>query len=233
MFADGGAHDQYVPAAARGVVFLSSIPTNMRPDEVRLHLQQHGPIFRTKFTAFPKKQKPDGKGLLPLQFKNGYVEFLKREDAERCVALLNGNPVSTKKRRKSHGQLWNLRLLEDFSWGQLAEEREEKIRYRREFLHSAQEVERNANEAFRRMVLAKKKMESTAAEGSSTKLPPKPSQADAEEKTVKKPKRQREDHTDDDARIENQPVASPRTKPSKSRRTESSETARKKKASRS
>lgn len=153
------------PPTERGVVFLSSIPTNMRPTEVRLHLQQMGEIFRTKFIPFPKKQKPGGRpgDLLPLQFKCGYVEFLSKKDAQKAVELLNGQPVLTKKRRKSYGQLWCLRYMEGFTWGSLAEEREEKSRWRRTLEKSTMDRERAANEAFRQMVLKKKEMDAAAA----------------------------------------------------------------------
>jgi ESF2/ABP1 family protein len=156
MFAEGGLEKNYVPAQERGVVFLSSIPSNMRPNEVRLHLQQYGTIFRTKFTAFPKKDRSSGHGIMPLQFKNGYVEFIKKDDAIRCADTLNGQMVATKKRRKSHGQIWNIRFMEGFSMGDLAEEREEQTRNRKEMEHRIKEREKSANELFRQMVMQKK-----------------------------------------------------------------------------
>lgn len=162
MFAEGGLESSYVPTGQRGVVFLSSIPSNMRPNEVRLHLQQFGTIFRTKFTAFPKKERSSGRGIMPLQFKNGYVEFLKKEDAVRCADTLNGQMVATKKRRKSHGQLWNIRYLEGFAMGDLAEEREAQTRNRKELEHRIKEREKDANEHFRKMVLQKKQQTAKA-----------------------------------------------------------------------
>lgn len=156
MFADGGLDKNYVPSTERGVVFLSSIPSNMRPSEVRLHLQQYGTIFRTKFTAFPKKERSSGSGIMPLQFKNGYVEFMKKEDAIRCAETLNGQMVATKKRRKSHGQLWNIRFMEGFAMGDLAEEREEHTRNKKELEHRIKEREKSSNELFRQMVQQKK-----------------------------------------------------------------------------
>ncbi|CUI14538.1 Hypothetical protein, putative [Bodo saltans] len=209
MFADGGIDKNYVPTQERGVVFLSSIPSNMRPNEVRLHLQQYGTLFRTKFTAFPKKERSSGHGIMPLQFKNGYVEFLKKDDAVRCASTLNGQMVATKKRRKSHGQLWNIRFLEGFSMSDLAEEREEQTRNRKELEHRIKDREKSANELFRQMVMLKKKdtQEQAAAREvqrkdaptvQSAERPPRraPSNAPSSETPLRKGKRDRSETRD-------------------------------------
>ena len=140
------------PAGRRAVVFLSSIPTDMRPSEVRSHFQEFGEIFRQKFTAFPRKTHRNVRGAKStdsLQFKEGYLEFLRAEDAAAACETLNGQPVCTKRRRRSFGQLWNCRVLEGFVWGMIAEGREEVMRSRKAREFAERQAERDANEAFR------------------------------------------------------------------------------------
>ncbi len=140
----------------RGVVFLASVPTNMRPTELCLHLQQFGELFRHKFVPMPKKYVGSGSSrkLLPLQYRSAFVEFMNREHAKVCAAQLNGSAVASKKRRKCFGQIWNIRYMGDgFTWGNVLQEREEQVRRHQQLEFSFRESERRSNEAFRKLVL--------------------------------------------------------------------------------
>ncbi|RNF02144.1 ESF2/ABP1 family protein [Trypanosoma rangeli] len=155
MPSDGGSHDDdYVPPAQRGVVFFSTIPRDMRPQEVRMHFSEFGTILRQRFTPFPKKERRPGGPLLPLQFMNGYLEFAHAADARRAAAAMNGTAVACKRRRKCHGQLWTVKFLDDFTWDTLLEEREGALRTRRQREAEARGTERAINEAYRAAVLA-------------------------------------------------------------------------------
>lgn len=161
--------------AKRGVVFLHTIPCNMRPSEVRLHLGQYGEIFRQKFVPFPEKYVGSGNNrrLLPLQYKNGYVEFMDIEKAKNCAQQLNGNPVASKRRRKCFGQLWAIKVMGgDFTWDTVLEEREDKVRKHKQLEFTIRETEKNANEAFRRTVLANTKSKREALKAK--RLPQRP-----------------------------------------------------------
>jgi len=85
--------DPYVPRCQRGVVFFSSIPRDMRPPEVRNYFNEFGTILRMKFIPYPKKERRPGGPLLPLQYREGWMEFAKAADAEQAAARMNGSPV--------------------------------------------------------------------------------------------------------------------------------------------
>ena len=142
--------------ADRGVVFLSTVPLDMRPTEVRLYFNEYGPILRQKFVPYPKKLTPNGKTFKALQFKEGYFEFEHKKDAEKAVLGLNGKAVGVKRFRKAHGQTWNCKVLHDFSWDTLLEKKEKELRELKHKEHRAKEEERQINEAFRKMVAMKK-----------------------------------------------------------------------------
>lgn len=141
----------------RGVLYFSSVPTDMRPNEVRLHFQQFGEVLRQKFVPFPIKHSASGKRHNSMQFKEGWMEFKKRGDAMRAAAVLNSKPVGVRRFRKAHGQTWNVKFLENFSWDTLVEDKESAIRERKFKEHRAKEAERAANEMFRAMVASKAK----------------------------------------------------------------------------
>ncbi|CCW64849.1 unnamed protein product [Phytomonas sp. EM1] len=136
----------------RGVLYFSSVPRDMRPPEVRLHFNRFGKILRMKFVPYPKKERRPGGPLLPLQYKEGWMEFASSEDAKFAAATMNGNPVECKRQRRCYGQLWMVKYLDNFYWDTLLEEQEGHRRMRRAAEVEAQQVEREVNEAYRRLV---------------------------------------------------------------------------------
>lgn len=145
--------DPYVPRCQRGVVFFSSIPRDMRPPEVRNYFNEFGTILRMKFVPYPKKERRPGGPLLPLQYREGWMEFAKAADAEQAAARMNGSPVQCKRQRKCFGQLWTVKYMSDFSWDGLVEEQEGHRRARRAAEVEARRYERDTNEAYRRLVM--------------------------------------------------------------------------------
>ena len=140
----------------RGVVYLSTVPLDMRPTEVRLYFNEYGTIMRQKFIPYPKKLNSSGKNLKSLQFKEGYLEFENKKDAEKAVLGLNGKLVAVKRFRKAHGQTWNCKLLHKFSWDTLLEKKEKELRELKFKEHKAKDEERQINETYRKMVAMKK-----------------------------------------------------------------------------
>lgn len=137
----------------RGVVYFNSVPRDMRPQEVRLHFNTFGEIRRMRFIPFPKKARRQGGPLLPLQFKEGWMEFAKAADAETAAMMMNGKPVNVKRQRRCYGQLWTAKFVEDYTWDSLLEEQEGRRRDRRAAEVDAHREERSLNEAYRRLVL--------------------------------------------------------------------------------
>ncbi|CAD2214507.1 ESF2/ABP1 family protein [Angomonas deanei] len=110
-----------------------------------------------KFVPYPKKERRPGGPLLPLRYKEGWMEFYKKEDAINAATQMNLSPVAVRRQRKSYGRMWNVKYLPQFEWGQLAESKEEERRLRRAELLSARREEQSLNEQYRRLVLQKRK----------------------------------------------------------------------------
>lgn len=141
----------------RGVIYFSSVPKNMRPVEVRSHFNKFGTILRMKFVPFPKKERRKSGSLVPLQYKEGWIEFAKKASAVAAATEFNATPVQCKRTRKCYGQLWTVKFLKGFNYGDLIDMREGERRIRRMEEVHFQSEERNANEAFRRAVLSSHK----------------------------------------------------------------------------
>lgn len=138
----------------RGVIYFSSVPRNMRPNELRQHFNRFGEILRMKFIPFPKKERRRGGILCPLQYKEGWLEFSSQSDAIKAADEMNARPVNCKRLRKCFGQLWIVKYLRNFSFDDLADIREGERRIRQMGEVAAKEKEKSANEAFRLAVLS-------------------------------------------------------------------------------
>lgn len=161
----------YVPASQRGVAYFSSVPHDMRPPEVCLHFNQFGTILRHRFVPYPKRERRPGGPLIPLQYKEGWIEYSTVADAEAAAAHMNGQPVKCKRGRKCYGQLWAVKFMPAYTWDTLVEEREGERRSRRAAEVDAKRQEKDANEAYRRIVMqsqqAKRKRRAEAKEDGS------------------------------------------------------------------
>lgn len=145
--------ERYAPPSQRGVLYFNTIPRDMRPQEIRLHFNRYGEIRRMKFIPFPKKARRPGGPLLPLQYKEGWMEFTSASDAQHAAQCMNGQPIDVKRQRRCYGQLWTVRFMDGFTWDSLLEEAEGKRRARRAAEVEARRAERSMNEAYRRMVM--------------------------------------------------------------------------------
>lgn len=133
----------------RAVVYVSSVPTDMRPNEVRAVFAKYGEIFRQKFV--PKPTLP-GRREAAVQFKEGWLEFVSKESATTAVDRLNASPVACRRTRRCYGQNWTCQVLPGFTWDDLVHEREGQRREEQQRRHDAVQKERGINERFRRMV---------------------------------------------------------------------------------
>ncbi|KAG5466170.1 hypothetical protein LSCM4_01313 [Leishmania orientalis] len=145
--------ERYTPPSQRGVLYFNTIPRDMRPQEIRLHFNQYGEVRRMKFIPFPKKARRPGGPLLPLQYKEGWMEFASASDAQHAAQCMNGQPIDVKRQRRCYGQLWTVRFMDGLTWDSLLEEAEGKRRARRAAEVEARKEERSMNEAYRRMAM--------------------------------------------------------------------------------
>ncbi|KAG5466721.1 hypothetical protein LSCM1_00895 [Leishmania martiniquensis] len=143
----------YTPPSQRGVLYFNTLPRDMRPQEIRLHFHQFGEVRRMRFLPFPKKARRPGGPLLPLQYKEGWMEFSSASDARHAAQCMNGQPVDVKRQRRCYGQLWTVRFMDGLTWDSLLEEAEGRRRARRAAEVEARKEERSMNEAYRRMAM--------------------------------------------------------------------------------
>lgn len=126
------------PTSKPGVIYLSSLPPYMPPRLVRHLLAPHGTITNLFLTPEPPSLKARRKklgGNTKRKYTDGWVEFSRRKDAKRCAEAINGATVGGKKGGWYRDDVWNVRYLRGFGWGDLMEgvrreerEREERVR---------------------------------------------------------------------------------------------------------
>ncbi len=139
-----------------GVIYLSRIPPFMRPSTLSHLLSPFGPIIRLFLTPEPPStylRRKHAGGNKKRSFIDGWVEFSKKKHAKICAEAINGQVVGGKKGGWYRDDVWNVKYLRGFGWGDLMagvrgeeREREERVRVgvrremkeRREFLEAVQ-----------------------------------------------------------------------------------------------
>ena len=123
-----------------GILYLSRIPPYMPPSKVSHHLSPFGPITHIFLTPEPPSRRAHRLSASSTANKkriyiDGWVEFKHRRHAKACAAAINGNVVGGKKGGWFRDDVWAVRYLKGFGWGDLMEgvrreerEREEKVR---------------------------------------------------------------------------------------------------------
>ncbi|KAK6512080.1 RNA-binding ATPase activator esf2 [Arthrobotrys musiformis] len=108
-----------------GVLYLSRIPPYMSPPQIRHLLTPFGTINRIFLSPEPphiyQKRLKNG-GNKKRQFTEGWVEFVKKKDAKWCAESLNAQQVGGKKGGWWYDDVWNLKYLSGFKWGDLTEQ---------------------------------------------------------------------------------------------------------------
>lgn len=109
------------------VVYVSRIPPGMDVGALRARLSRLGTLGRVWLQPEDKVKVAERRNLggrRQVGFTDGWVEFNRRKEAKKAVALLNGNPMNSTKRGGRWGSdLWVLKLLpRDYSWQTLVAE---------------------------------------------------------------------------------------------------------------
>ncbi len=102
-----------------GVVYLSRIPPFMKPAKLRSLLEPYGKInriFLTPEDPTEHTRRVRSGGNKKRSFTEGWVEFVKKNDAKKACDLLNAQTIGGKKSSWYHDDVWALKYLNGFKW---------------------------------------------------------------------------------------------------------------------
>ena len=104
-----GAETMPIP----GVILISSIPRGMSPIHVRQFMVKFGELGRIYLAPRDRQQLRKNTHRYAVDdYKEGWVEFMKKKHAKMAAATLNAQPIEqTKKKSKFSGVLWNIKYL--------------------------------------------------------------------------------------------------------------------------
>lgn len=122
-----GSNDAKREKPASGVIYISRIPPRMDVSAVRALLSKVGQLgrvwLRPESAEARKERRALGSTRRREEFRDGWVEFVKRSDAKRAARLLNGQPMAGALRPgRWANDLWCMRLLKGYTWRDLVEE---------------------------------------------------------------------------------------------------------------
>ncbi|XP_038052600.1 activator of basal transcription 1-like [Patiria miniata] len=131
-----------------GIIYLSRIPTFMKPKRIQQIFSQYGELGRTflqaedKYIRQMRKKKGGNKARC---FSEGWVEFKDKKTAKRVALTLNNTRVSGQKRSRYYDDLWSIKYLHRFQWAHLAgqleyEQQVQKQRMRAEIMQVKKET---------------------------------------------------------------------------------------------
>uniref|UniRef100_A0A183SPW7 Activator of basal transcription 1 n=2 Tax=Schistocephalus solidus TaxID=70667 RepID=A0A183SPW7_SCHSO len=117
--------DSNIDTSVPGIVYFSSIPTEMNVSMLKEHISAFGNINRVYLV--PKKRV---RNRPKRQYEEGWVEFQDKKSAKKAATRLNCTEVLGGKRKPWYGELWNVRYLPKVSWGDLfaMERQDEELR---------------------------------------------------------------------------------------------------------
>lgn len=110
-----------------GIVYLSRIPSNMSPHELRRYLEPFGRVGRI-YLAPDERYAKVGRSNVKrshrrqTRFKEGWVEFVNKKDAKTATLALNGARIGGKKSNRLYDEIWNIKYLKGFQWNNLREQ---------------------------------------------------------------------------------------------------------------
>lgn len=102
-----------------GVVYLSSIPPYMKPSKLRSLLEPYGTInriFLSPEDPASRTRRVKSGGNKKKSYADGWVEFVRKNDAKKACELLNARNIGGKKGSYYRDDIWNLRYLTGFKW---------------------------------------------------------------------------------------------------------------------
>ncbi|KNH09413.1 DEAD-domain-containing protein [Perkinsela sp. CCAP 1560/4] len=144
----------------RGIVYFSSIPNGVNPINLQLFLTslcgEIGRIFLTPENESSAFSSADRNSKFKKRYKDGYVEFRRKEDAIFAADRLNMQSCDILGRRhRSHGQLWNVCFMPDLRWESIIEQKEAVRVSRSNRLKARKKVLRDQNTAYYAKALKK------------------------------------------------------------------------------
>ncbi|KAG4221060.1 Pre-rRNA-processing protein [Phytophthora cactorum] len=108
-----------------GLVYLSRVPPFMKPAKLRSLLEPYGKINRIFLTPEDPQERArrirQG-GNKKHMYTDGWVEFVRKEDAKKAVDLLNARTIGGKKNTYYRDDIWSLLYLKGFKWHNLTEQ---------------------------------------------------------------------------------------------------------------
>jgi ESF2/ABP1 family protein len=134
-------------ARKTGVIYLSRIPPFMRPSTIRHLLSPYGEISRLFLTPEPPAtyaRRIKAGGNKKRSFIDGWVEFTSKKKAKICAETLNGQIIGGKKGGWYHDDIWNVKYLKGFKWGDLMAQVQDEERVREGRLRA--EIQREGRE---------------------------------------------------------------------------------------
>ncbi|KAL2864477.1 RNA-binding ATPase activator ESF2 [Aspergillus lucknowensis] len=107
-----------------GVIYFSSLPPYLKPFALKslLETRGFGPI--TKVFLTPSVRPPSAprrRSNKRKTYSDGWVEFESKKTAKICAETLNASIVGGRKGGWYHDDVWNMRYLKGFRWGDLME----------------------------------------------------------------------------------------------------------------
>ncbi|KAK5135276.1 hypothetical protein LTR08_005378 [Meristemomyces frigidus] len=114
-------------ARKSGVVYISRVPPFMKPQTLRHFLAPHaskglGRIFLTPEDHAQHVTRVKRGGNKKKSFTDGWVEFASKTEAQLAAQMLNGGIIGGKKGNFYYDDLWNMKYLRGFKWGNLTEQ---------------------------------------------------------------------------------------------------------------
>ncbi|KAL3320595.1 Activator of basal transcription 1 [Cichlidogyrus casuarinus] len=104
-----------------GICYFSTVPTGMNVTIFSEHMRSFGEVTKIylapKDTSKMKKQR---------EYEEGWVQFATDKQALKAAGALNAQPVMGSKKKRWHGELWNVRFLPDTTWTDLFSYEQEK-----------------------------------------------------------------------------------------------------------
>ncbi|RMJ21044.1 hypothetical protein PHISP_08084, partial [Aspergillus sp. HF37] len=108
-----------------GVIYLSTLPPYLKPSALKTLLSHRGfgPITRVFLTPYtPPPSAPRKRSNKRKSYTDGWVEFSSKRTAKICAQTLNATIVGGKKGGWYHDDVWNMKYLKGFKWGDLMEQ---------------------------------------------------------------------------------------------------------------
>ncbi|KAI8959198.1 hypothetical protein F5Y11DRAFT_12651 [Daldinia sp. FL1419] len=108
-----------------GLVYLSRVPPFMKPAKLRSLLEPYGKINRIFLTPEDpqvRSRRIRQGGNKKHMYTDGWVEFVRKEDAKKAVDLLNARTIGGKKNTYYRDDIWSLLYLKGFKWHNLTEQ---------------------------------------------------------------------------------------------------------------